>query len=257
MGVMMNNKQIISIAKKQSGLDYGFDEKLLDQVGFHLLEPKKIIDTARNYLYGKSFYLNLIYYGSGLICIADNEIKDFISELVLQNPNELYRVFDAPQINEISSRVTQQGWAIDHIADFYLPDVEADVKLNPNLEIEILVGSQIDKLYVDDRFSMALAYTTSAVRRDELAIVGYLNGEIAGVAGCSNDSSLMWQIGIDVVNNYRNQGVASTLVHLLTKEIFKYGKVPFYCTAYSNIASRRVAFKAGYRPAWVELSVKK
>jgi hypothetical protein len=251
----MDNKKIMEIAKKQSGLDYNFDEQLLDINGIHLLEPKEIGKHARNYLYNKKFYLNFVYYGTGLVCVANDKVKDFIRELVLKSPNELYRVFDAPQINEICAEVAKEGYEIDHLADFYLPDVNSNVSLNPNIKLEVLEGSEIDKLYEDKRFTMALSYTTTAQRKDVLAIVGYIDGEIAGVAGCSNDSELMWQIGIDVVEKYRYQSVASTLVHHISKETMKRGKVPFYCTAYSNIASRNVARNAGFKSAWVELSV--
>jgi len=35
----------------------------------------------------------------------------------------------------------------------------------------------------------------------------------------------------------------------------KRGKVPFYCCAWSNVASARNAIKSGFRPAWVEHTV--
>jgi hypothetical protein len=33
-------------------------------------------------------------------------------------------------------------------------------------------------------------------------------------------------------------------------------KVPFYCCAWSNIKSANNAIKSGFRPAWVEMTVK-
>jgi hypothetical protein len=35
------------------------------------------------------------------------------------------------------------------------------------------------------------------------------------------------------------------------------GIVPFYCAAWSNIRSVRNAIRSGFRPAWVELTVRK
>ncbi|MBQ5812575.1 MAG: GNAT family N-acetyltransferase, partial [Clostridia bacterium] len=67
----------------------------------------------------------------------------------------------------------------------------------------------------------------------------------------------MWQIGIDVLPEYRRQGVASALTSTLAVEILKKGIVPFYCAAWSNIRSVRNAIKSGFRPAWVELTVRK
>ena len=66
----------------------------------------------------------------------------------------------------------------------------------------------------------------------------------------------MWQIGVDVLPEYRKQGIASALTSALAKEILIREKVPFYCSAWSNIRSVRNAVKSGFIPAWVELSAK-
>ena len=66
----------------------------------------------------------------------------------------------------------------------------------------------------------------------------------------------MWQIGVDVLPEERRQGIASAITSRLAKEILARGKVPFYCCAWSNIKSARNAIKSGFRPAWVEMTVK-
>ena len=66
----------------------------------------------------------------------------------------------------------------------------------------------------------------------------------------------MWQIGVDVLPKYRKQGIASALTSKLAIEILKRDKVPFYCCAWSNIKSVRNAIKSGFRPAWVEMTIK-
>jgi len=71
------------------------------------------------------------------------------------------------------------------------------------------------------------------------------------MAGASKDCAMMWQVGMDVLPNYRNYGLAAYLVNWLTLDILKRGYVPYYGTAVSNIASQCVAHRAGYSPAWV------
>ena len=66
----------------------------------------------------------------------------------------------------------------------------------------------------------------------------------------------MWQIGVDVLPEYRQLGIASALTSSLAKEILHNGKVPFYCSAWSNIRSVRNAVKSGFIPAWVEITAK-
>lgn len=98
---------------------------------------------------------------------------------------------------------------------------------------------------------MALGYNCESDKKDVLAVVGYIDGKIAGA---SNDCKTMWQIGIDVLPECRRLGVASTLTKILTDEIIKRGKVPLYCTAWSNIASKSNAIKCGYKTGWVEMT---
>ncbi len=72
-------------------------------------------------------------------------------------------------------------------------------------------------------------------------------------ASCRNKKFCF--VGVDVKNAYREKGVASKIVHLLTERILERDIIPIYPTWYSNIGSRKTALNAGYRPCWVELGV--
>jgi predicted GNAT family acetyltransferase len=89
---------------------------------------------------------------------------------------------------------------------------------------------------------------------DVLAAGAYDGGRLVGLAGCSADCDTMWQIGVDVLETHRRQGVASALTSRLALEALERGKVPFYCCAWSNILSARNAIKSGFKPAWAELT---
>jgi len=91
---------------------------------------------------------------------------------------------------------------------------------------------------------------------DVLGVGAYHEGKLIGLAACSADCNTMWQIGVDVLPEYRSQGIASALTSRLAVEILERGKVPFYCCAWSNVKSARNAIKSGFRPAWVEMTVK-
>ena len=88
--------------------------------------------------------------------------------------------------------------------------------------------------------------------KNKITVISMTEDETA----CTDDCDSMWQIGIDVLPEYRNQGIASTITRKLAKEILNRGKVPFYCSAWSNIRSVRNAIKSGFIPAWVEMTVK-
>ena len=92
------------------------------------------------------------------------------------------------------------------------------------------------------------------------------NGEICGFAVLHHifkpENPFMYVrdfLDIDefaVDEKHRRQGIASALTSRLAREILRRGKVPFYCSAWSNIPSVRNAVKSGFIPSWVEMSVK-
>lgn len=104
---------------------------------------------------------------------------------------------------------------------------------------------------------MAMGYSQDSDRRDMLAVVAYENNEILGLAAASNDTDHIWQIGVDVVLEKQKQHVATDFVKIISNEVLKRNKIPYYGTAWSNIASKRVAINAGYKPAWVEMKAMK
>ena len=71
------------------------------------------------------------------------------------------------------------------------------------------------------------------------------------MAGADDYMNELWQIGIDVLPEFRHQGLGLYLVKELAADIEKLRKVPFYTTWSPNIASTRVALGAGFYPVWV------
>jgi len=63
----------------------------------------------------------------------------------------------------------------------------------------------------------------------------------------------MWQIGIDVLPEYRGRSIGTNLVTILKDEILKRGKIPFYGTVESHFLSQNIAVSAGFFPVWAEL----
>jgi ribosomal protein S18 acetylase RimI-like enzyme len=246
----MINKDIWKIAMEQSAIDLNCSVDDFLNKGNTVVKSK--LKDGRKKCYKKPMFFGLAYYGDGLVASVDERIKDFIEKFV--NKHSEYRCFDTPQLILLNREFEKYGKSICFIAEFFLPDIEKQVSISDRVEIKLFSEDEIPDLYKDDRFHMALGYDCQGDKKDVLAVVGYINGEIAGVAGASNDCDTMWQIGIDVLPEYRRLGVASTLTKILTEEIIKRGKVPFYCTAWSNIASKNNATKCGYKTAWVEMT---
>ena len=115
---------------------------------------------------------------------------------------------------------------------------------------EIVEKKDIPPIYQFEGFRNALGYDINHPRPDMLAVVAKTGGNIVGIAGTSADCEKMWQVGMDVLPDYRNRGLAAYLVNRLTLEIIEREFVPYYGTSSANIASQRVAHRAGYYPAW-------
>ena len=62
----------------------------------------------------------------------------------------------------------------------------------------------------------------------------------------------MWEMG---VNSFaEGKGYAKAALAALTREVIKLGKVPFYGTALSHVASQNLALRVGLVPAFAELT---
>jgi GNAT superfamily N-acetyltransferase len=136
---------------------------------------------------------------------------------------------------------------------YYLPDLNEIKPIDPpdGFIYEMVEQDDIPALYQCEGFRNAVQYDVNHPRPDILVILAKKDSQIVGMAGASNDCAMMWQVGMDVLPEYRNFGLAAYLVNRLTLEILNRRYVPYYGTSSSNIASQRVAHRAGYYPAWV------
>ena len=235
----MNNADIQIIALRQ--LSKELNCSISDLLG---TESKVVISKPGEYYN----FCNMVCYRNTLVASVDEKIKEFMDSFVANKIG--FRCFEA--FGVLSKEFFKYNRFIS-IGERYLPDVTIDRKTNPDFDTVILRGGDIAALYDDKRFHMALSYKTTGLRADVLAVAGYKNNQILGVAGASNDYGTMWQVGIDVVPEHRNKGIAEILTKILTDEILKKGIVPFIGMAWSNIASINSAINSGYKLAWVEI----
>ena len=78
-------------------------------------------------------------------------------------------------------------------------------------------------------------------------------GKVVGAAGAAASSvEGMWEVGVDVLEGYRNARLGTWLVRRLTKELTDRNILPFYSASVTNIGSQMVASRCGYIPAWVD-----
>ncbi len=246
---MMTNKDILRIAMEQSAADLGC--KAEDFVSEkNVIVPLKMGPDAKRY-YKQPIGCNFISYGSNIVAAVTDEVADVVTEYISRF--EFYHCFETPNMHWLNERLAAKGQTSCFMAEYYLPDLNRLTSLPCDYELKVLEKDQFEDLYLPEWQN---ALCSDRKQLDMLAVGAYDGGKLIGLAGCSADADKMWQIGVDVLPEYRRKGIASAITSRLAMEILEHDKVPFYCTAWSNIRSVRNAVKSGLIPAWAEMTVK-
>ena len=102
-------------------------------------------------------------------------------------------------------------------------------------------------------FDNSLAFDDRGHTPTKAACIARNGDMITGVSGAAPASPEgLWEVGVDVLPEYRNSGMGTYLVTKLTGELLKRDVVPFYSASVTNIGSQMVAARCGYIPAWVD-----
>ena len=245
----MTNRDILGIAMNQSAEDIGCKaEDFLSERS--LVVPFKLGSKAKKY-YKLPIGGNFLSYGNNVVAAASEGLLDLVKEYV--GRFAFYHCFETPNLHWLNRRLEPSGQTVCFMAEYYLPDLSRLAKLPCQYELRLLEREDFEELYVPE-WSNALCRDRKEL--DVLGVGAYDGGKLIGLAGCSADAEEMWQIGVDVLPEYRKKGIASAITSRLGLEILARDKVPFYCSAWSNIRSARNAIKSGFLPAWAEMTVK-
>lgn len=246
----MTNEEILKIALLQSSYDCNCEpEDFIKDESVVVLSKKH--EKARVYLSSLPFECDMVSYGNNIVAQTSEKLMPVVSEFVKKYPAE--HAFETPNIYALNDSLEKYGLKVCFMAEYFLPDVEKLRLLPCEYETRLLNKGDFANLYTDE-WSNALC--KERAEYDMLCIGAYDGEKLVGLAGASADCETMYQIGIDVLPEYRRKGIASALTSRLALEIIALGKVPFYCAAWCNIKSVRNAIKCGFRPAWVELTAK-
>lgn len=246
---MFLNQDIFRIAMRQSALDINCQaEDFLKEE--NVVVRSEIGALARKY-YKEPVSCNLVSYGNNIVASVREEYEEIVKEYI--GKFSFYHCFETPNMHWLDDRMRAYKQRICFMAEFFLPDMGRLRRLPCGYEIKILKQENFADLYLEE-WSNALCETRKEL--DVLGVGAYEEGRLIGLAACSADCADMWQIGIDVLPAYRRKGIAASLTSNLAVEILEREKVPFYCSAWSNVRSARNAMKSGFSPAWVEMTVK-
>lgn len=246
---MLTNQDIWRIALQQSAYDSNCSPE-------DFLKPENVVTISQKHPRARAYLdlplsCDLVSYGSNIVAQASPEIAPLVRQYIDRYPVE--HCFETPNLHVLDEILRPFGQKICFMAEYFLPDVDAVQELPCDYELRILHQEDFADLYLP-QWSNALCEKRKHL--DVLGVGAYDCDKLIGLAGCSADCEEMYQIGIDVLPEYRRKGIASALTSRLALEILALGKVPFYCAAWCNIKSVRNAIRSGFRPAWVAMTAK-
>ena len=228
----MNKQEMMSIVYNQFAIDYNCKPEDFNKDGVIFTIAEK--QTGRREMPFVTPRLEVITMGKSTIVNVSKNIMSYAK-----------RKLEGKSSYDILTSKIVYG-----VNPYYLPDIENLKEIENNSFQFELIDKNIQSLYVNKYFHNALQYNVDSKRPEVLAAVAYDKNNLVGIACASADSKAMWQIGVDVLSNYRGNGIAVKLVNMLTIETINRGIVPYYTTDCANINSQKVAIKSGYIPAW-------
>lgn len=196
-----------------------------------------------------------------IICLNDKVMIRSTCDELTQELRAIYQdcqgewFTEFANLQKLTALLAKYQFEITACAPYFFAD---QVTKSQKKQTDTLVWYEEHELFQfkeDERFSEALAFRKDCP--DKVAVVIEKDQQILGMASASADSSLMWQIGIDVLPEFRGQGIARVLVNELKNKLIQRQIVPYYGTEFSHIHSLNVAISAGFCFGWTEIMTKK
>ena len=242
----MTQQKILETALRQSAIDLGCAPADFTKPHPVVVQSAAAPDARKYLKLPAACYM--VSYGSNIVASAIPELmpaaKRYLDTYILAH------CFEPPHMHVLHEALKPFGYGIAMTAEYWLPDIRKLEALPCDYEMRVLTHEDFAPLYLPE-WSNALCEKRAEL--DVLGVGAYDGNKLIGLAGCSADCAEMWQIGIDVLPEYRRKGIAAALTSRLAVEILNRDKVPFYCCAWCNLPSARNAVKSGFRPAWTEM----
>lgn len=254
-GVCMADRsrdKIWEIARRQSAYDCSCAPEDF------LAEENRVFESYNNEKARKYLELphicHLVSYGSNVVVSGQAALLPEI-ERILADRSDFWQCFEPRSIYRLNQVLAKVDARMCFLSEYFLPDKEEIFRWQDicACELRMLEPADFAGLYLP-KWQNALCEDRKHL--DRLAVGAYERGNLVGLAGCSADCDTMWQIGVDVLPEYRRRGIACALTNRLARETFERGLIPFYSISWANIRSMKNAVRSGFRPGWVEAAAK-
>lgn len=223
------------------------------------IDTKKILAAARAYAAGQMGCEADVFSQEGTFFVANKDEKALFIKFIAMGKSVVASA--SPELLPMVRKWTQ-GKSRDEIFEFplvfgqtihFVPDHKAfGVKPLPKAYTYGLLEEQdIKRLAGLQGFPNSLVFDETGHTAARIVFYAMEDSRVIGLAGAGQETENLWEMGVDVLPAYRNQGLASVLVSHLAEKIMEKGLVPFYSASVTNIGSQSVAHRCGLMPCWV------
>ncbi len=251
----MDKQKAWAIGLAQLAVDYNTTPGALGAGGLIFTPP--VLNPGRRAYWDKTPFFELATTGTAAVIMADERLWPQLRDWA-KDAEQPHWLLEFPRMQRLAELLTPYGYRLTQTFHQYLPIRDfAPVQAPADLGLQWLEKEDIAAYYPNRDWPNALQAEENPARPDMLALLALDGDRPAAMAGASADAPEMWQIGIDVLPAYRSRGLGMLLVEGLAYEVERRGALPFYGTSLSNVHSQNIAWKCGFRPAWVMVSAKK
>lgn len=248
----MTKREAFEIGYQQLAVDYNASPEDFIRSGITFTTPAQ--NPGRRAYSSKMPFFELVTVGHSAVIMADESLRPELDRWVkgVEHPHWL---LELPRLLHLSEILAPYGYKLTQTHHGYLPASDFTMPKAPaDINLRWLEQKDIAGLYPNTNWPNALQDAENPARPDILALAAVDNDTTIGIAGASMDAPEMWQIGIDVLPEYRGRGLGRLLVQGLAAEVERREAMPFYYSSLSNIHSQNIAIGCGFRPAWVDIS---
>ena len=220
----MDKEKIIKVIKKYLSEKFECNIADLDKKGLNIIKNKQ-----------DSKLKMLLFYDLILVSSSEN-MYNYVCKM-LKDKNT-YEVFEFPLV---------YGQSI-----FYIPNLNKITKQDEVSKYEFkLFDGNTNEIDLSSGFENAITFEDGKCV-SSIAYCAYEDGKVIGVTGADKVTDEIWEVGIEVLPEYRKDGLATILTKNLTLKILEKGIVPIWSASVSNIGSQAVATNSEYIPLWME-----
>jgi GNAT superfamily N-acetyltransferase len=246
---MKTKDELVEIIKEQLSLEYNCSINDFS-ASKNIVTVAKNCSRKRHYINGV-YYFQMVTFGNNVVINANECIHEWLTDFIKDKTG--YQMFEQYNLFKINNFLKKHKKQLGNSRHMFISDKKVDLG-EINIGIKWFEQDEINQFYENKLFSMALCDEYDPECPDILAVAGYDDKKMIGMAGCTADTSVLSQISIEVDEKYRGKRIGSYLVVLLKNELEKRGRIPLYGTSLSNINSWKTALRSGFSPEWIEIT---